>query len=242
MRARSRGLGSSHFGAGSDGAHAVGGAEASMLKLWGRRNSINVQKVLWTLGELGLGYEHIHAGGVFGGLDQPQFRAMNPHGRIPVIDDDGTVVWESNAIVRYLGAQYSPDDLWPRSAARRAAADQWMDWAATDLQPAFIGFFWSWYRTPAQQRDEALNRAQLDRAHQAFATLGQALAHQPFLAGERLTMADIPAATLLYRYFTLEIARPQLPRLEAWYDRLREREAYRAGVMTPYDDLKGRLG
>jgi len=209
-----------------------------MLKLWGRMSSINVQKVAWTLGELNLAHEQVDVGGRFGGLDSPEFLARNPHGRIPVIDDDGTTVWESNAIVRYLCARYSPDGLWPSSAAARAKSDQWMEWSATSLQPAFMEFFWSWYRTPATMRDEERNAALLARAHSAFAAL------EPVLAGAdlgRLTMADIPIGSLLYRYFTLEIARPPLPRLEAWYAKLGGRPAYRESVMRPYDELKGRL-
>ncbi|HEY2177379.1 MAG TPA: glutathione S-transferase family protein [Caulobacteraceae bacterium] len=211
-----------------------------MLKLWGRRNSINVQKVLWTLAEIGLEYEHVNVGGPYGGLGEASFLAMNPHGRIPVIEDEGTAIWESNAIVRYLAARYSPGGLSPIDPAERARSDQWMDWCATALQPALMDFFWSWYRTPEAQRNEALNRAQLARAYRAFADLGQALGKQPFLSGSNLTMGDIPTGAMLYRYFTLEIDRPRLPRLEAWYERMCERESYRQGVMIPYDDLKGR--
>ncbi|HXV00893.1 MAG TPA: glutathione S-transferase family protein [Caulobacteraceae bacterium] len=212
-----------------------------MLKLWGRKSSLNVQKVLWALAEIGLDYEHVNVGGQYGGLDQPAFLAKNPHGRIPVIEDDGAAIWESNAIVRHLAGRYSLGGLAPSDPIERAQSDQWMDWCATALAPAFIDFFWSWYRTPENQRNEALNRAQLARAHQAFAVLGKSLGDQPFLTGSRLTMGDIPAAALLFRYFTLEIDRPRLPRLEAWYARLCDREAYRRGVMIAYDELKGRL-
>jgi glutathione S-transferase len=212
-----------------------------MLKLWGRGSSINVQKVLWALGEVGVAFEHIEVGGRHGGLETDAFRARNPHGRIPVIEDHGAAIWESNAIVRYLAARYSPGGLWAHDLVERAFADQWMDWCATGLQPAFMDFFWFWYRTPEAQRDGALNQARLARAHQAFSTLNLALGDGPFLAGEHLTMADIPAGTMLYRYFTLEIPRPSLPRLEAWYASLCARDAYRQGVMSPYDELKGRL-
>jgi glutathione S-transferase len=210
-----------------------------LLKLCGRRSSINVQKVLWTLAELGLPFEQIDVGGPFGGLDTAEFRARNPHGRIPVIDDDGPIIWESNAIVRYLAASYSAGALWPQSPAERAVADQWMDWCAIGLP--FMDFFWSWYRTPESQRDAARNAALLAATHQAFAALNARLGGRPFLAGDHLTMGDIPAGTMLYRYFTLEITRPHLPRLETWYRTLCERPAYRDGVMLPYDELRGRL-
>ncbi|HEY1449302.1 MAG TPA: glutathione S-transferase family protein, partial [Caulobacteraceae bacterium] len=184
-----------------------------MLTLWGRRSSINVQKVLWTLEETGVAFEHIELGGRFGGLNSAEFRARNPHGRIPVIDDDGVVVWESNAIVRYLAARYSPGALSPETLAGRAAADEWMDWCATALQPAFMGFFWNWYRTPTTQHDVARNEALLAAAQQSFAVLDRYLAGRAFLAGDRLTMGDIPVGAMLYRYFTLEIPRPSLPHL-----------------------------
>jgi glutathione S-transferase len=212
-----------------------------MLTLWGRRSSINVQKALWILEEIGVAFEHVEVGGRFGGLDTAEFRARNPHGRIPVIDDNGVVVWESNAIVRYLAARYSPGELWPNAPAERAAADKWMDWCATALEPAFMGFFWSWYRTPPAHRDPARNEALLQSAHQGFAALDRALSGNAFLTGAHLTMGDIPVGTMLFRYFTLEILRPSLPRLEGWFAALCERNAYRRSVMIPYDELNGRL-
>ena len=129
-----------------------------MLKVWGRRNSINVQKVMWAIGELRLAHEHLDAGGPFGGLDTDEFVAMNPNRRVPVIDDDGTVVWESHAIVRYLAARYGAGTLWPEDAGARARSDMWTDWTLADLQPAFIGLFWNLYRTPEEQRNWNLIR------------------------------------------------------------------------------------
>ena len=123
-------------------------APMSLIRVWGRLNSINVQKVMWTLDELDLAYEHIPAGGDFGLLGTPEFRAMNPHGLAPTIDDDGTIVWESNAIVRYLAAEYGDGGLWPSAPRVRALADRWMDWTATALQPHVMGHFWGWWRTP----------------------------------------------------------------------------------------------
>lgn len=106
-----------------------------MLTVWGRRSSFNVQKVLWLVEELGLRHQHIPAGGSFGGLDTPAFLAINPHGRVPVIDDGGTVVWESHSILRYLAARYGDARWWPEDAAERSTADRWMDWSQTTLQP-----------------------------------------------------------------------------------------------------------
>jgi glutathione S-transferase len=120
-----------------------------MLTVWGRRSSFNLQKVMWLVSELGIDHRHIQAGGQFGGLDTPEFRAMNPVGRVPVIDDNGTIVWESHAILRYLAARYGRAQFWSDDPAKRSQADRWMDWSQTALQPDFlVGAFWGFYRTP----------------------------------------------------------------------------------------------
>jgi len=211
-----------------------------MLKVWGRRNSINVQKVMWAIGELGLAHEHIDAGGSFGGLDTDEYGAMNPNRRVPVIDDDGTVVWESHAIVRYLAAKYGAGSLWPEDAGIRARSDMWTDWVLADLQAAFIGLFWNLYRTPEDQRNWNLIRQGIARSAILFQLLDRHLAEHAFIAGDALTIGDIPAGAQLYRYFELEIDRPSLPNVEAWYARLQEREPYRTHVMVSFEDLKGR--
>lgn len=213
-----------------------------MLRIWGRLNSYNVQKVMWLVGELGLAHEHIPAGGAFGGLDTPEFRAMNPHGRVPVIDDDGTVVWESQTILRYLAARYGRPGFWSDDPAVRARAEQWMDWSATTLQPDFLmGVFWGWYRTPAAQRNMPAVEAKIAACARHFAMLDRALAGRDFLGGDALTLADIPAGVSLYRYYGMDIARPAVPNVEAWYRRLTQRPAYARYVMVPFDDLYGRL-
>ena len=213
-----------------------------MLKVWGRRNSINVQKVMWTIGELAIPHEHIDAGGPFGGLDTDAFGAMNPNGRVPVIDDGGTVVWESHAIVRYVAAMYGAGTLWPVDAGLRARSDMWMDWVTADLQPAFIGgVFWNFYRTPDEQRNWPVIRQGIARSAILFRMLDRHLADKEFVAGESLTIGDIAAGAQLYRYFELEIDRPDLPHVTAWYERLKARPAYREHVMVPFADLKGRL-
>jgi len=212
-----------------------------MLKIWGRRDAFNVQKVMWLIGELGLEHERIDAGGPFGGLDTPEFRAMNPHGRIPVIDDDGTVVWESHSIVRYLSAKYGRGSFWREDPAERSRSDRWMDWMLATLQRDFMDLFRGFYRTPEAQRDLKMIQQLIAQCADHYRLLDRHLAVQPFLAGDRLTMGDIPAGTSLYRYFELEIERPALPHVSAWYERLRERAPYRQHVMVPFDDLRGRL-
>lgn len=204
-----------------------------MLKIWGRTNSVNVQKVLWTLGELDLRHERIDAGGVFGGLDTDAFGALNPNRRIPVIDDGGVVVWESNAIVRYLAARYGRGTLWPEDPGLRARADQWMDWQVSTLLPDMTPLFWQLIRTPAAERDEALIAAVGERVAGAFALLDAHLATHPFVAGDTFTMGDVPLGAMGYRWLHLPCPRPALGHLEGWYRRLEGRRAYQAHVMRP---------
>ena len=144
-----------------------------MLTVWGRRSSFNLQKVMWLVGELGIEHLHIEAGGRFVGLDTPEFRAINPHGRVPVIDDDGTIVWESHAILRYLAARYGRGSFWSDDAATRSLSDRWMDWAQTSLQPDFLlGVFWGFYRTPEPQRDLACHQGADQQVRKALSAPG----------------------------------------------------------------------
>ena len=213
-----------------------------MLKVWGRRSSFNVQKVMWLVGELGLEHEHIDAGGAFGGLDAPAFLAMNPHGRVPVIQDGDATVWESHAILRYLAAIHGAGKFCSNEPAARAVVDGWMDWSQTALQPDFLsGVFWGFYRTPEDKRNWPAITAALARCAADFARLERLLEGRSFLLGDALTLADITAGTSLYRYFELEIERPKLPQVERWYRALQARPAYREHVMIPFGELHGRL-
>lgn len=206
-----------------------------MLQIWGRANSINVQKVMWTVGELGLEHVRHNVGGKAGGLDTPEFGAMNPHRTIPVIDDGGTIVWESGAIVRYLAARYGSGSLWPEDPAVRAVADQWAEWTHTTLQGAFLRLFQAVAKTPPQRQNvqRILNMSQ--RVAALYRRLDAHLADRPFIAGDSFTMGDIPAGATLYRFYAMDLpARPDLPNLKAWHDRLREREAFRQHVEIPW--------
>lgn len=213
-----------------------------MLQVWGRRSAFNVQKVMWLIGELGIPHVHISAGGNFGIKETPKFLAINPHGRVPVIKDGGTVVWESHSILRYLAASYGGAGLWSDSPAIRSEADRWMDWAQCSLQTAFInGVFWAGYRTPEDQQDKKAISESLQRCAQYFQLLDQVLSKRSFLTGSEFSLADIPAGTNLYRYFELDIERSTAPNVEAWYSRLKERPAYCEHVMIPFGEMRGRL-
>jgi glutathione S-transferase len=142
----------------------------AMLKIWGRRSSFNVQKVLWLVGELGLAYEHITAGGGFGRLDEPAFLALNPHGRVPVLQDGDVVVWESHTILRYLAARYSGGGFWLDDPADRSRVEGWMDWSQTSLQPDFLnGVFWA---TTAHQKPNATGRPSTEASPAVPSTFG----------------------------------------------------------------------
>lgn len=203
-----------------------------MLKIWGRRNSSNVRKVLWCAEEIGLPYESIEVGGAFGGTQSAEYRAMNPNGLVPVIEDHGLPVWESNAIVRYLSARYALDVLYPADPVERARSEQWMDWTTSSFAVAFRDLFWGVVRTAPADRDEARIAAALLRCGELLALADAALAEQPWLSGGRFAMGDIPLGSFIYAWFEMPIQRPELPHLAAWYARLQQRPAYRKGVMT----------
>lgn len=212
-----------------------------MLRIWGRRDALNVQKVLWFAGELGIDYEHVPAGGDFGRLDDPDFRALNPHGMIPVLEDDGVAVWESHTVLRYMAERFGGARFWPDVRAR-AAIEPWMDWHQTSFQPSFAtGLLWGYFRTPEDQRDgSAIRRAEATCAEHLIRIDGL-LADREWLAGDAFSLADVPLGTCLYRYFEMDVAHPDVPNVRRWYARLCERPAYQANVMTPFEHLRGRL-
>ena len=153
-----------------------------MLKLWGRRSSFNLEKLRWLLGELELPHKHIPAGGSFGGLGDPAFLAMNPHGKVPVIDDNGMIVWESHTILRYLAAKYGREWSWSDDPGERSLAERWMDWSQATLQPNFlIGVFWGFYRTPDQQRNWPAIRAKLAACASHFQLLDRVLSDRSYI-------------------------------------------------------------
>jgi glutathione S-transferase len=204
-----------------------------MLKIWGRKNSSNVRKALWIAEELGLSYESINAGGAFGINDQPEYLAKNPNGGVPMIEDGDFVLWESNAIVRYLAAQYAPDSaLYPAEAKARAVADKWMDWTTSSFAQPFRTVFWGVLRTPADQQDWSQINAAISVINGLLKMVDRALAAQPYLSGQQLGMGDIPLGSFIYAWFEMPIERAELPHLKAWYERLQQRPAYQKAVMT----------
>jgi glutathione S-transferase len=204
-----------------------------MLKIWGRNNSVNVQKVLWCCEEMGVKYERLDAGGQFGVVNTPQYRALNPNGLVPTLEDGPFVLWESNAIVRYLTAKHSAGKMWPEDLKIRAEADKWMDWQCTTFWPAFRPLFWNLVRTPIDQRDEKAMEESRLRTAEVLGYLDAQLKHRTYVTGDELTMGDIPMGCAIWRWFGLQIERPELPHLQRWFDNLRQRPAYQNMVMLP---------
>jgi len=204
-----------------------------MLVIWGRTNSVNVQKVLWCCEELGLKYQRIDAGGPYGVVDTPPYRGLNPNGLVPTIEDDGFVHWESNAIVRYLTAKHPEGKLWPEDLHARADADQWMDWSNTTLWPTLRVLFLGLIRTPPEKRDaKALEDSRL-RTADALAILDAHLAENAYIAGDAFTMGDVVLGACVWRWMALPIERPDRPSVERWFETLSQRPAYRQVVMQP---------
>jgi len=204
-----------------------------MLKIWGRNNSVNVQKVLWCCEEMQLQYQRLDAGGSFGVINTPQYRALNPNGLVPTIEDGPFVLWESNTIVRYLAAKHSAGKLWPEDLKVRAEGDKWMDWQISMFWPSFRPLFWNLVRTPVDQRDEkAIEESRL-KTGEILEYLDTHLKNRMYIAGEDLTMGDIPMGCAIWRWMALPIERPVLANLQRWFDTLRERRAYKSVVMLP---------
>jgi len=198
-----------------------------MLKIWGRITSVNVQKVVWAADELGIEYERVDAGGAFGIVQTPEYRAMNPNSLIPVIEDDGFVLWESNAIVRYLAAKHGARELWPEDLRRRADVDRWMDWQATTFTPAMRDAFWQLIRTPAQKRDVAVLSRSIAESEKAAELLDRHLEGRAYLAGDTFTLADLVNGCATHRWLGLPCEKASRPHLERWYGTLKSRPASR---------------
>lgn len=203
-----------------------------MLKILGRNNSSNVAKVTWAAEELGIPFERVDIGGEFGGNDQPDYLAMNPNGRVPTSVDGDLVLWESNAIVRYLTAKHDPGGMYPQDPAARADLDRWMDWQQTTLAAPMRDVFWGLIRTAPDQRDWGSINAGVRSAAAAFRMLDARLEGRAYIGGDRLTMAEFPFGSLIHRWFGMPIEnRPEdMPNLRAWYERLLARPAFRKHV------------
>ena len=201
------------------------------MKIWGRANSINVQKVLWAAEECGVVYDREDVGGAFGGNDQAWYLEMNPNGIVPTIEDGGRVIWDSNSAVRYLAARYASGSLWPIEPGERSEADRWMDWQLTTISECMRICFWGLVRTPKDKRDmAAIGKAAVDLG-KLWKRLDDWLEGKKYVAGPHFTMGDIPVGCFAYRWYALPIERPELKNVRAWYERLGTRPAYARHIM-----------
>lgn len=201
--------------------------------VWGRATSSNVMKVLWGLGELNLPFERIDVGGSFGKTDTPEYRAMNPTGLVPTLQEDDFTLWESNVILRYLCHAHAPHSpLWPQEPKARANIDRWMDAQQTVLNRPMTVVFLGLVRTPADKRDpNAIRQGAVDAA-KAWGLIAAGLTQHPYVVGDHLTLADIPWGMYAHRWFNMDFDRPEVPGLRAWYDRLCQRPAYQQAVVS----------
>lgn len=199
-----------------------------MMQIWGRVNSVNVQKVLWCCAELGLSYERLNAGMEFGRTDEPSYQKMNPNGRIPTLVDDDFVLWESNSILRYLAMQYGAEGaLYPADVRERASIDRWLDWVLSTLQPVDKPVFWGLVRAPAHERDTASLIAEAKNVAALWAIVDAHLAGRDFIEGSGFSLADLVLGSYARRWYGYEgINRPAFHNLARWYEGLRSRSGF----------------
>ena len=205
-----------------------------MIHIWGRANSVNVQKVLWCCTELGLAYERTDAGMQYGRNTEPDYLKMNPNGRVPTLVDGDFVLWESSSIMRYLCLEYGGSGIYPPAPRLRAGVDRWLDWTLSTLQPAERDVFWGYVRTEPAKRDMARIDAAVAAVGELWQILDRHLRGRDFVEGDGFTIADLALGCYARRWLGIaEIRRPPLPRLESWYARLGERDGFKRFVAPP---------
>ena len=213
----------------------------SGISIWGRANSVNVQKVLWCCAELGVAHDRIDAGMAHGHVDTPEYRAMNPNGRVPTLVQGDFVLWESNAIIRYLAlSQIEAESeaalsLYPAAAVKRAPVERWLDWVLTTMQPAERPLFWNMVRTKPEDRDAKVIATATKASVDAWAVVEAHLAHGgAFVEGDSFTLADIVLGAYARRWFGVDVpSRPAYVKLRAWYDGIAQRPAFQQHIALP---------
>jgi len=198
-----------------------------MLNILGKASSINVRKVLWCCDELHLRFHREDWGSGFQATDDPSFLARNPNGLVPVIEDDGFVLWESNSIIRYLANRYDTGHLYPRHPQARAHVDQWIDWQATELNNAWRYAFMSLVRQSPTHQDPQALAASITNWNRHIGMLEQQLqAHNAYITGEHFTLADIPVGMSINRWLATPMEHPDFPAVAAYFKRLNERPGF----------------
>ena len=198
--------------------------------LWGRLNSHNVKKVAWFAEELGLNFVRHDIGGKFGYTEE--YLAKNPNRLVPMIEDGKLVLWESNAILRYMAAEYGGERWFQRDPIDRALADRWMDWQITYADAQRLPFL-SMARTPREQWDMPAIERDVKACAAHLAVLERYLSETPWLSGGQFGIGDIPMGVYAYTWFSLPFDKPEYPAVAEWYARIRERKGYAQQVMIP---------
>ena len=203
------------------------------VHIWGRLSSLNVRKVVWAAQETGVTFTRSDAGMAFGVVKTPEYLAMNPNALVPTLQDGDFTLWESNAIVRYLCAKYGNEHLYPQDLAKRFDAERWMDWQQTTLNRESGMAFVQWFRTPEDKRDAAVIARSTAATEPALAQLNAHLADRAWVGGAHFSMADIPVACDVHRWFGLPQPRPARPHLERWFASIIARPATRGVLDLP---------
>jgi glutathione S-transferase len=205
------------------------------LKIWGRANSVNVQKVLWCLAELDLSYERIDAGMAFGKNNEPAYLAMNPNGRVPTLVEGDFVLWESNSVMRYLAMAYGKGSpVYPEAPKRRAGVDRWLDWTLSTVQPVDRPVFWALVRTPPDKRDMAAIQRDVDAEAVVWRIVDAQLASRRFIEGDDFTLADIALGAYARRWLGVEgVSKPKLIHLDRWFAQFATRPGFQKFIAPP---------
>jgi glutathione S-transferase len=205
------------------------------ITIWGRANSVNVQKVLWCLHELDLAYERIDAGMAFGRNTETDYLSMNPNGRVPTLVEGDFVLWESNSVMRYLAVAHRPDSpIYPQAPKIRAGIDRWLDWTLSTVQPVDRPVFWAMVRTPPAQRDMVAIQKDVDAEAKVWKIADERLATQRYFEGDQFTLADIAIGAFARRWFGVEgVSKPKLAHLSRWFAEIEARPGFQKFIAPP---------
>ena len=204
-----------------------------MIRILGRKNSINVQKVMWCAAELDVEVDRHDIGMQFGGNDTPEYLAKNPNGLIPTLEDNDLIIWESHTIVRYLTETYATGDWALNNSAECALASQWMDWYLTTMNAPLTLVFLNLVRTPENERDMPAVQRSIGDTNKLWKILDAHLEGSKYVLGMKPSIADIPVGCAVYRWHAMDVEHLPLHNITAWYERLQQREPFRTHVMLP---------
>ncbi len=200
-----------------------------MFRLLGRKTSGNVQKVVWYFEERGLDYTREDYGRQFGNTGDDAYLALNPHGKVPTLVDGETVVWESNAILRYLCNRTDDATLYPADPGLRSRVERWMDWLLASVNPPYMALFRQ-TKKPEGERDAQTLAGQGAELAGLLTTLDAALTNRQWLAGDAISLAEISLGPIVQRCLAFPVELPELVALRAWHQRFAARPAFQTAT------------